>query len=992
MSRLKKAFLWLISILALVTVIGFFVLPPIVKSVLTDKLSQTLERRVSIRDIAINPYLLSIKIQGFEIRERSGSESFVAFDEFDTSLDATSVFRRALILREVRLIKPYARIIRNADETYNFSDLLTKFGGSKKDEGKKSDPFHFSVNNIQIVGGRLDFTDGPVQMRHQVTDLNLSIPFISNTAYQINLFTQPALSVKINGTAYAFKGRAKPFADSHETEFNIDIKDLNVPYYLAYVPVKLDFKIPSALVDAQVNLSYIQHREKKPTLKISGDVALKQLAVDDQKGRPLIRFPLLGVSMASVEPFIPDLHFSKIVLTSPEINVQRSKQGDLNLMALKPREEKRKQPVKSAEKEKKETKQASSPLLVRLDEFQITQGKITFKDEQPEQPVSLNLHNLDLSLKEFATAKNNKALLDLSLRVDKAGSLSVKGPVGIAPVAADLNLKMNQIDLRPFQSYFTDQVKITVTQGSISASGNASISDAGGKKGMTAKYSGNLLLSDFNSIDKAHAERFLKWKSLFFNDLRFNNQPLSVNIRQIALADFFARVTVDETGTLNLQNIFVKKEEPEKKPADQGEKDSAALKPKASAPAKVPEPAKQDQTIIKIDAITLQGGTVDFMDRYVKPNYAANLSQIGGRVSGLSSIDEKPADVELRGRFNNYMPLEIIGRVHPLQKDLFVDLKASFKDVELSPVSPYSGKYVGYTIQKGKLSFDLKYLIDKKKLESENKIFIDQLTLGEPVESPQAMKIPIGLAIALLKDRSGQINLDVPVTGTTDDPEFSIGRLIIQVIVNLITKAVTAPFALLGSLFGGGEELSYVEFDYGRMAVNEAGQKKIDALVKALYERPALKLDIEGHADQERDLDGLKHYRIERKVKALKLKDTIAQGVTAVPLDTVRVEPQEYEKYLTQAYRAESFPKPRTALGTIKTLPVSEMEKLMLTHSDVKPEDLKLLAAQRATAVYNQILKSGRVPPERVFIIEPKTLAAQKKDKVKDSRVDFRLK
>lgn len=982
MSRFKKISLGLLILLALFTIIGFFILPPIIKSVLTDKLSQTLARPVSIRDIAVNPYLLSVKVQGFEIKERSGTEAFVAFDEFYTSLDVSSIFRKALILREVKLIKPYARILRHEDQTYNFSDLLTKFAGTPKEaEKKNTDPFHFSLNNIQVVGGRLDFTDGPAQTKHQVTDLNLSIPFISNTAYQIDQFTQPALSVKINGTPYAFKGKTKPFSDALETEFNIDIKDLNIPYYMAYVPVKLHFKVPSALFDAQVMLSYRQHRDKKPTLKISGDMALKQLVVDDMKGRSLIKLPLLGVSMASVEPLIPNLHFSKITLTSPDVSVHRGKQGELNLLGMKP-EEKQEAQKSPTPKEKKQVKKEPSTLAIRVDEFQIAQGKVTFKDEQPAQPVSLTLQPIDLLVKEFATAKNSKALLDFSVRVDKGGTLSAKGPVGIDPLAADLNVKINQIDLRPFQAYFTDQVKIMITKGSVSAAGKAGITDLGKEKGLSAKYSGNLLLADFNSIDKTHAESLLKWKSLFFNDLRFSSQPLSVHIRQIALADFFARVTVDETGTLNLQNIYEKKKETDKDTPPQ----------KTAEPVKTKEPSKKEASMIKIDTITLQGGTVDFLDRYVKPNYTANLSQIGGRVSGLSSIDEKPADVELRGRFNRHMPLEIVGKVHPFQKDLFVDLKASFKDVDLSPVSPYSGKYVGYIIQKGKLSFDLKYLIAQKKLESENKIFIDQLTLGEPVESPQALKIPIGLAIALLKDRSGEIHLDVPVTGTTDDPDFSIGRLVVQVLVNLITKAVTAPFALLGSLFGGGEELSYVEFDYGRSVVNDTGRKKIEALVKALQERPALKLDIEGHADMERDLEGLKHYRIERKVKALKLSDMIKQGLPAVPLDEVQTDPREYEKYLTQAYRAEAFPKPRNALGMVKTLPVPEMEKLMLTHGGLKGEDIKLLATQRATVVYNQILKSGRVTPERVFIIEPKSVAAQKKDKAKDSRVDFRLK
>jgi hypothetical protein len=390
--------------------------------------------------------------------------------------------------------------------------------------------------------------------------------------------------------------------------------------------------------------------------------------------------------------------------------------------------------------------------------------------------------------------------------------------------------------------------------------------------------------------------------------------------------------------------------------------------------------------------MVVQGGKIDFLDRSIKPNFSANFSEMGGRISGLSSIGEKPAEVELRGKYNNHMPAEITGEIHPLREDLFVNLKASFKDMDLSSVSPYSGRYVGYTIQKGKLSFDLKYLIVKGKLESENKVFIDQLTLGDQVDSPKATKLPVGLAIALLKDRKGQINLDIPVTGSLDDPQFRLGQLIIQVIVNLITKAVTAPFALMGSLFGGGEELSYLEFEYGQSAVSEANLKKIGTLIKALYERPALKLDIAGYVDLEKDREGLKKVLIERKVKARKLNDMVKQNLAVASVDDVRIEPQEYEKYLTQAYRAEPFPKPRTAIGLVKALPVEEMEKLLMTHAVVQDDDLRLLAARRAAAVRDEFLKSGQVESERIFLIEPKSPAPEKKEKLKDSRVEFKLK
>jgi hypothetical protein len=312
--------------------------------------------------------------------------------------------------------------------------------------------------------------------------------------------------------------------------------------------------------------------------------------------------------------------------------------------------------------------------------------------------------------------------------------------------------------------------------------------------------------------------------------------------------------------------------------------------------------------------------------------------------------------------------------------------------MDLSPLTPYSGRYLGYAIEKGKLSLNLQYLIEKKKLDAQNKILLDQFTLGSQVDSPDATKLPVRLAIALLKNRRGEINLDVPVSGQIDDPKFSIGRIILKILINLLVKVATSPFALLGALFGGGEELSYVEFDPGVYQFNEQGIKKLDTLVKALYDRPSLKIDIEGHADMEKDREGLRQHLFDRKVKAQKLKELAKKGDETFAVDEIKIEPAEYPKYLKAAYKAEKFPKPRNVIGMAKDLPVPEMEKLMLTNIVVKEDDLRQLASQRALAVKDHILKSKQVEPERIFLIEPKTIQPEKKEKVKDSRVDFKLK
>jgi hypothetical protein len=326
-----------------------------------------------------------------------------------------------------------------------------------------------------------------------------------------------------------------------------------------------------------------------------------------------------------------------------------------------------------------------------------------------------------------------------------------------------------------------------------------------------------------------------------------------------------------------------------------------------------------------------------------------------------------------------------------------LDIIADAREIEMNPFSPYSGKYVGYGIVSGKLSFNVKYKVENRKLTAQNKIILNQLTFGEKVESPQATKLPVLLAVALLKDRNGVIDVDLPISGSLDDPQFSIGGLVLRLVINIITRAVTAPFALLGSTFSGGgsgEELSYVEFESGLASLSETAHKKIETLAKAMNDRPALRLELSGRADPATDLDGLKRVSMERKVKAQKLQELSGKADAPKSVDEVRIESSEYPQYLRQAYRQESFPKPRNAIGLLRNLPVVEMEKLMIHHATVNEEDLRELANQRAQTVRDALVTTGQVSADRLSTVPAKPLTSEEKAKIKGkpNRVDFSLR
>ena len=1238
-SILVKAGLWIAGLIALFAIVGFFVVPPVAKHYLVKGLSEKLHRQVTIDEIKVNPFAMTAQVKGFTIKERGSSEVFVSFGELFLNLQAESIYRRAPILREIRLANPYVHIVRNNDgTTYNFSDLLQEFTAAPAaatKETKEAQPGpHFSLNNIQLVNGRVEFDDRPKRAHHSMTEINIAIPFLSNLRYLLDSYVQPAFSARVNGTPFALRGRTKPFKESLETAVDIDIARLDIPRYMEYVPARLNFRVSSGHLTTKLTATFTSGQGSAPVLLVTGKVGLEKFSIAELNGQPLLNLPALDVPVDSMEVFARKLAFGTIALTAPEVFVRRERNGSLNWMALIPQDDGPREPqgpsqppqVSVAEVKitdgqvhyvdqvpdkgfrtdlqgiafalqkfalpqtepahielefktrfNEAVKHSSTLLLspltsegsieisgvrpknyapylappvlfvdvedgllsasaryrfeqageeasatvsdltatlsslrlrkhgakedvikigatmlkgldldlkkrtiqiaeVRTKDARITARRekdgsidlatltprawagaqtvvpgeaaqpppakpasgtvpewiflvkkisvdrygVTFQDEAPAEPVTHVVEPINLTVENLSNRKNSSAKVTLSAKINKTGSISAAGPVSINPHSAQLELDVQTLDLVPLQPYFQDKVNIVVSSGAVSTKGSLKLEMPDGAAPAIA-FAGDVTVGNFASVDKASSEDFLKWKSLFIGGINTTTQPFALEIREVALSDFYSRLIIYPTGRLNVQDIAVSAEQraaaqsageaegevstDTSKPAQPANPAQTSKKPgpKNTEASKPPVPAEGGQPAeptpagppptITIGKITLQGGDVNFTDLFIKPNYSADLTEIGGSVTGLSSALDTTADVDLRGRFARTAPVEIKGKVNPLVKNLFLDLKASVRDIELGTFTPYSGKYVGYAIEKGKMTFNVEYKVENRKLAAKNQLILDQLTFGGKIESPQATKLPVLFAVALLKDRHGVINVNLPISGSLDDPKFSVGGIILQIIFNIIEKAITAPFALIGSMFGeGGEELAYVEYDPGLVVLTPQSQEKLVKLQKALVERPSLKLDITPRVDPEKDREGLRRFRFEQQIKAQKLKDLVKQGSSVKSLDEVKVESAEYEKYLTKAYKAAKFPKPRNVIGLLKDLPPEEMEKLMLTNTQISNEDLVELANERAQIAKNFITKDEQVPLERVFLLAPKLEAPKADDKLKASRVDFSLK
>jgi hypothetical protein len=961
-GRGRTIAIWAGSVLALYAIVGFFIAPPIARSQLERALTDQLGRQVAIERIRINPFAFSASILGFSLKAPDGNANALAFDELHANFALSSLVRLAPVVEAVRLVKPYVRVVRNEDKAYDFQDIIDRF--ASRPSAAPGPPPRFAVYNISLADGRIEFDDRPEHAQHVVSDLQVGIPFISSLPSQIDITVQPHLTAKVNGTPLELGGETKPLKDTRETTLRIDIDDLQLAKYFEYSPVPLRLRILSGSLSTRLKLSLSTQNERLHTLTLSGTARLQNLVTQRVGGAPLLAVGALDVDIDGLDLVNRRAAIKSVRIESPRADVVRRKDGELNWLALVP------EAPKAAPAESKDP-----PFLFNVAEIALAGGAVRVVDETPERPFRFSLDNVSLSVKGLGNAPLTKATVRFGCDAGARGKLAYDGSLELVPLRAEGKIDLAGLQLGAFAPYIEQAVQVVVSGGVLSSKGQFSAEAPDGGPVRIA-YRADASVANFSSLDKPTSQDLLRWKSLAVRGIDFELAPLKLAVEQVTLADFYSRLIVNPDGTLNLQTLAKGREpRPAAPPAAEATTGSAPRGPPPN---------------VRLGKIALRGGNVNFSDYFVKPNYTIELTGIEGGVTEMTP--DKPGDVELRGRIHQTAPLEIAGKLNSLAADLFVDLKASARDIELSPLTPYAVKYVGYGIEKGKLSVKLAYHIENRKLAAENNVYLDQLTFGEKVDSPTATHLPVLFAVALLKDKNGVIDVNLPIGGSLDDPDFSVGGIIVKVIVNLLEKAVTAPFALLGSLVGGGEELAFVEFAPGSAVLDAEDEKKLGALAKALDGRPGLKLDVSGRIDPQADRDGLKHAAVERQIKAAKLRDTGGKSPNALAVDEMTITPDEHDKYLTEAYRAAKFTRPRNALGLLKDLPVAEMERLMLSNAEVGEGDLQQLANARAQAAKGWLVETGKVAPERVFIVSSKTGAGDIKDQGKATRADFSLK
>jgi hypothetical protein len=997
------------------TLIGFLILPPIIRAVAVKQLSKQLDREVSIQKLRLNPFVLSATVRGLLIKDKDG-EPFISWDEVRVNFQITSFFGKPWVFEEVSTTKPFVRVQVNKDYTLNFTDLITKFTptNTPATPPKPSKPLALRISRLQIGGATASFTDltprtpfarvfGPLD----VTLTNFRTDPDNRNPYSFNGTTDA-------GEKFAWRGYF--FLDPLRSQGEFALQNITLTKYAPLYEDFVRFVVKDGTVDVGATYRFELSASNRVASVTNAAFALHSFKLADPgSGTNIVELPEFAVSGASVDAMARTAEINSITSDGGRLRLRRNADAALNVVELS-------KPADGA---------TNAPGGILLLLRSVTNAVAMLLSSTNARPARLELDNISLTAKNISNVPGTNLTATLTLRWNTNGTVKVDAETSFALPTADVQITLDKLELKPLDPYLEPKVNVFILDSKLSLTGKLRLRTAtSGLPEVT--FQGDARLDDFASADGVLAEDLLKWSSVRVSGLDANLNPPAVTIKEIAVDDAYARVVIETNGTINL--LAALHIENTNAPAPAAEKPAKFKRANKTAVAtSVPAPETNAPTArslpkISIGSVVFSNAQLRLTDRSITPAVNMAIQQLGGTISRLSSDELQHADVNLHAKVDNGGPVEITGTINPLGKNLTMDLKITMKDADLTPTSPYSGKFAGYRIAKGKLGVDLAYKISDRKLAAKNLIILDQFTFGEKVDSPDATKLPVKLGVAVLKDRNGRIELDVPVEGSLDDPQFRLGKVIGRAILNVITKIITSPFAVLGSLFGGkGEEISYQDFPPGSSLLLTDGKSKLDSLASGLYERPALQLEIEGSVDPDADRKGLRQVRLYQQLRTKQWMSLRKSERATATSEQITLAPEDRAKWVTTLYvtalekgdmaltrpttnqianiaaeipptasrRPAEMPRGAAALlrppkpgkeivdaGVASTpspagggearpaADVNEMAQALMDAMVVTDADLATLAADRAKAVREYILQSGKAEAERIFLTE----------------------
>ncbi|WP_323992230.1 DUF748 domain-containing protein [Aeromonas dhakensis] len=883
-------------------------------------------------------------------------QPLVAFDRLQlTPLIGESWRQRALILDEALLVKPTVNLVRLADRgqdvrfnlTEALASLLAPGDSATTDSGV---PLLVQINRLATEQGQITYQDSRKQSSPgwvptlTLSGLDLQLPRFSTAPDRANPFVLGATlnkqsPLKASGELDIMSGAGKG---------KISLGKLALaPFTPLWAPY-LDVKLAKGEASAELAYQIAEGKQGLGWQLTKGKLTLNDWQLQRRKGGEFARFKQLALTGIALDGNKQALQIDRVTLQAPAVSAVLDANQQLDLATLLIPQP----PVKTSKAAKPAA--PAKPWRWSLKQTRIEQGQLKLTESSSGKPLLRELSALTLALGPLGSQSGQRSPLTLSGALNNQAKLDFDGDLALAPFSLNGEIKQQGLPLSWAQPYLQDLLRISVRDGQLAS--RTKLALATDAKGALSKLelSGGLDIDRLNVLDRADNQRLLQIEQLQLSGLHYDGISQQVKIDDILLRKPFARIEINEDRVTNVQQLLLPQ--------------PATAKPASSGPA----------PRVSIAQVRTEQGNLRFADRSLSPEFVVDIASLSGQSRHISNIPGQRSELAFNGKVDRYAPVTIRGGTNLLIEQPVLDVAVTFNNLELTTFTPYSSTYAGYAIDKGQLSMKLNYQLHGNRLEGDNDITIKKLQLGEKVKSEQAKDLPLGLAVALLSDANGVIQMNLKVKGNLDQPDFSLGNIFWDVLGNTLRKAVTSPFSLLASLAGGSEDLDELPFLPGEPDLTPTQQEKLTKLAQALKDRPKLSMNIRGKVNFNEERPILQRQKLER----------VLAKITGNPVDLDLLEQDPaMQSALAGAYEArfnEDLGDLADRLKLDEASPALRTQAVLLLRDQqlITAKSLRNLAMRRAQNTKEFLVDRQGIAPERLFVLDSQVKEADKEAKV----------
>lgn len=964
-----------LALVAAGAALGHFWLPGFLRAQAITHAKQAWGRDLTIGAVELDPFRLRLEVRDVALPDADGRPLF-GLRRGLVDLELASLWQRAIVLREVRLEEPAARLVRRADGRFNVLDLLPP---SRPKPHQDAPAPELRLQALRLSGGRIELRDEsrqPAALEQRLQDVALELDGFSTrreggrfalrataaSGGRLQASGDLALAPQLrSGGELTLSGLELPpltpwLGDAAPVVPRSGTLELGARWRVAGVaPLRLELTVPRATLSGLV-------------LRLPG-------ATEDA-----VRLPRTELEELSVA--LPERRIAarRLRVEAAAVRAALGRDGRLDLLGLLPVG-----PAGPAGPARPARPAEDAPLRLELAELDLGLASLDLEDRRSARPRSARIAPLAVLARGLANDASREIELKLDAGILPGGRLALQGRLTPRPLAAVIEVDAQSLPLTIAAPYLADQAALSLRAGRFgtrgrlllgapagAAAGPAATAAPGGR--LPLVYEGSAGLDEVLLHESRGGSELLALRRVQAQGLRLALEPSRLDLRSVIVEGPRSRVRIAPDGSLNFAAL--------RSPPDPNAPSAApaALPPSGTRTAAAPQPrppgaaagSRDDPFPVRIGEVRIRQGTLDFADDSIEPRFAARIQQLQGRLAGLSSARDSRATVALQGEVGPFAPVAIEGRIEPFAFDRFTDIAMRFENISLPVFNPYSGRHAGFSIQRGKLDTNLRYEIEQRRLRASHKVRIAQLEWGEATAGREAAGLPVRFATALLKDRDGIIELDLPVTGTLDDPEFRIGPIVWKLIGNLIVKVVSAPFTALASLFKGSEEAQFVEFAPGSAALEPEAASRLAELGRALAAKPGLSIDVPLAPGLPLDRAALAEARLAELIERAPENARGGAAPGRVPFATLPLAERVAILQAVLARLGRAAPgAPAAAAETDGQAQLQALTRAAREAMEVSPAELEAVSRDRAAAVQAALLQGTGLAPQRVFIVAP---------------------